>query len=268
MNPINLCSNPGSREELTRPTSVPINDESIDEGLWTGSRPQDLNSGMSLLLQQYYALTVKRFIHSVRNKVLIVSQLIIPVAILFINLIYLKYGPIKVEDSPSLKITLSSYSTNYVPYYVGNPADQSLTEISNYYTQSVRLNANSQPFNLRTSQTNQTVVDYCLERRETIDDFLSCVGRTSYNYLIDNYVTAAYFQNYTNNAFGLTSYFNNQPYHVPPLAINQISNSLLNFYSKSKELKTITVTNHPLPRNLNDQLNDAISKDQTGFNVA
>ena len=65
-------------------------DEELYYGLWTGSNPDDLNSGLWLLAQQFKALFIKRFIHSIRNKSLILSQIVLPILILFINLIYLK----------------------------------------------------------------------------------------------------------------------------------------------------------------------------------
>jgi hypothetical protein len=58
---------------------------------------------------QFQALMIKRFIHSIRNKSLIISQLIIPLVILIINLVYIKYGPIKGGDSPSLNIQISKF---------------------------------------------------------------------------------------------------------------------------------------------------------------
>lgn len=43
----------------------------------------------------------------------------------------------------------------------------------------------------------------------------------------------------------ITAYFNNQPYHGPPLALSMVHNAILKSYMG--ESYGITVTNHPLP---------------------
>jgi hypothetical protein len=75
------------------------NDQYDDEsfGLWTGSNKSDLLEGIPFYMQQFKALFIKRIINSLRNKALIISQIIIPVCVLLINLIQIKYGPIKAE---------------------------------------------------------------------------------------------------------------------------------------------------------------------------
>lgn len=73
-----------------KPNNQSDRDEELYYGLWTGSNQDDLNSGLWLLAQQFKALFIKRFIHSIRNKSLILSQIVLPILILFINLIYLK----------------------------------------------------------------------------------------------------------------------------------------------------------------------------------
>ena len=74
------------------------NDEAEDSfGLWTGSNSYDLVYGIRFYMQQFKALFIKRMINSVRNKILIISQLIIPICILIVTLLNVKYGPIKAE---------------------------------------------------------------------------------------------------------------------------------------------------------------------------
>ena len=73
-------------------------DEAEDSfGLWTGSNSYDLVYGFRFYMQQFKALFIKRMINSVRNKILIISQLIIPICILIVTLLNVKYGPIKAE---------------------------------------------------------------------------------------------------------------------------------------------------------------------------
>ena len=81
-------------EDTTEPLSYEI-DETY--GLWVGSSNDDLYKGITLAFQQFSALIMKRIINSMRNKTLIISQLVIPVGILLVNLLYVKYAPIKAE---------------------------------------------------------------------------------------------------------------------------------------------------------------------------
>lgn len=65
----------------------------------------------------------------------------------------------------------------------------------------------------------------------------------------------------------LISHFNNQPYHVPPLAVNLLTTTLLKYFTRSTS-NSITIINHPLPRNLTDITNEIKNKDLTSFNIA
>ena len=239
-----------------------FSDEFINKGLWTGSQPGDLLNGVSLLAYQFYALIVKRFINSIRNKSLIISQLVVPIVILLINLVYLKYAPVKAQDSPALKMTLAKYANNYLPYQLLNNNSQALQLLAKAYQNHVDMTPNSQAFSIEQDDP----IELCKDKRASIDNFINCVGQTSYTYYTDNYILAAEFKAINDNKLEVLGYFNNQPYHVPPLSLNLLTSSLYNLYTSSVN-RTITVTNHPLPRNFEEQLNDAQLKDPTSFNI-
>ncbi len=89
-------------DQVASPGQVDVNlsENDYDEdtyGLWIGSNKADLVSGITLLLQQFKALTVKRAINSLRNRGLVISQFIVPIIILLITLIQITYGPIQSE---------------------------------------------------------------------------------------------------------------------------------------------------------------------------
>ena len=89
--------------------------------MWIGSKIGiETEIGMKLFLKQFLILIKKRFIHSIRNKSLVISQLLIPIGVLIINLIYIRVGPIKPKDLPALDISLSKYPLNYSPYIMNN----------------------------------------------------------------------------------------------------------------------------------------------------
>jgi ATP-binding cassette subfamily A (ABC1) protein 3 len=245
------------------------NDEEFgDYGLWVGSKNSDIVFGFNLLVKQFYTLILKRFIHSMRNKTLVVVQLLIPIGVLIINMVYLKYAPIKPGDSPALKIDIENYRKNFVPlnlHYGPNvPANDSVIKtLSELYALQFNKTKNSVAFDLNSNDT----VTLCQSSRGSIQDFISCLGSLSLNYIVDDYIVATDFNEFEKQNVSFVGYFNNQPYHVPPMALNFISNTLLKYYTNSTS-NNIFVINHPLPRDLNEQLSDLTLKDMTGFNVA
>jgi len=233
-------------------------EEFADYGLWVGSKNSDLVFGFNLLVKQFYTLILKRFIHSMRNKVLVIVQLLIPIGVLIINLVYLKYAPIKPGDSPALKIDIEKYRRNYIPLdlHFGpgvSTNDSVIKTLSELYALQFNKTKNSLAFDLSSNET----VALCQSSRESIQDFISCLGHLSLNYIVDDYIVATDFNELEKQNVSFIGYFNNQPYHVPPLALNLISNTLLKYYTNTTS-NNIYVINHPLPRDL----------DMTGFNVA
>ena len=191
-----------------------------DYGLWIGSKSIHRVDFLELLINQFFALTKKRFIHSARNLTLIVSQLVIPIAVLLINLLYLKYAPIKPGDSPILQMDISRYGNNFVPYDLRSNQTW-LAELSQVYA-SQFTQPNIVPFNLKDNST----VTMCGDKRRDIDEFLSCLGHLSYTYIIDDYVLGTDFEADASNNATLIGHFNNQPFHVPPLTVNLLTNTL------------------------------------------
>jgi ATP-binding cassette, subfamily A (ABC1), member 3 len=233
-----------------------------DRGLYIGSEDADYNQGVAFFFQQLKALVKKRVVNSYRNKSMILSQLIVPVGILFITILVEKYAPAKAVDSPSLKIDISSYKTNYVPYLLPNNSDSFLNDFAAVYSNQFKGEENSNPFNIDDIKSVET----CKDDRKSIDDFISCIGSYSFYEYIDKYIVGStFFAN--DSAKSLTGHFNNQPYHVPPLSVNLFSNALLKYYSNNTDAK-INVINNPLPRDLLQQLTDLQVKDMSGFQIA
>jgi ATP-binding cassette subfamily A (ABC1) protein 3 len=250
--------------ESTSSASKSDDDEFKTYGLWVGQKNSDLVFGVRLIFQQFMILFKKRYIHSIRNKVLIISQIVIPISVLLINLFYLKYAPIKAGDSPSLTIDINKYSKNYIPYRLisDEPIANApiINSLKDFYVSQFN-GPNLIPFNLNDNKTNQL----CSNNRDTIDNFLACIGDLSINYIVDNYLVGTDF-NLTKDKVSMITHFNNQPYHIPPMALNVMSNTLFKYFTNSTANK-ITVINHPLPRNLKEKVTDLQLKDATGFNI-
>jgi len=263
-NPISI--NNQQNEEISAPNNehenLIINDDEDSDsyGLWIGSNKDDLNTSFILYAQQFMALLIKRIINTVRNKTLIISQLIIPILILIINLVYLKYGPIKNEESPSLQISIEKYGKNFVPFNLVNTNDYSINDLSKIYANQINITINSKAFNLNDNKT----VELCSNQRDNIDQFLACMGEIDVYYIVDGYLIASTFSNQNDN-LSIIAHFNDQIYHAVPLTLNLVNNALFKLYTSVNN--SITVYNHPLPRTIQDEATDLQFKAITGISI-
>lgn len=64
----------------------------------------------------------------------------------------------------------------------------------------------------------------------------------------------------------LRTFFNNQPFHAPPLALNFLTTTLFRYFTDSSD-STIQLSNHPLPLTLTDEVNNVGSFAGMGFQV-
>lgn len=73
------------------------------------------SSGFRLFRQRWYAMFVKRLLHSKRHKLSLISQLLLPLVFTLIALINAKTFP-QPTDSPPLDLTTHNYQNNFVPW--------------------------------------------------------------------------------------------------------------------------------------------------------
>lgn len=144
-----------SNRELNKTTPLPtvITPDSKEFGLWIGSdQRQHLVDPVRLVFQQFVALLLKRWVHTLRNKVLTITQIMIPIGVMIIQLVYLKYAPLKPTDMPSLDIDLGQYAQNYAPYQISAPNGFGnlpfLTQLADAYESRFKSFVNSEAFNL------------------------------------------------------------------------------------------------------------------------
>lgn len=203
------------------------------------------------------------------------SQLLIPVCWIIINLLYIKYAVITPEDSPPLKIDLKDYGQNYLPYLIVNEnpknprfSNELNSVAQNYREQMIKLSSEVKPFSL-----NETyVLDLCSDDRSSIEKYLSCLGRASYKKLNKEHFLATQFKSFNESSrkqflFNITAHFNNLPYHVPPLAVNLVTNALLKYFTNSSK-SSITCINRPLPKNYTEKLHDSTNKNMNSFRIS
>ncbi|CAL4103477.1 unnamed protein product [Meganyctiphanes norvegica] len=82
--------------------------------------PLQRNSGCILILQQFWAMLVKKFLYTARNKILSLTQVLIPVAFLILALIVVNSIPGINDSPPQLPFRLSNFDGTYTPVQVIN----------------------------------------------------------------------------------------------------------------------------------------------------
>lgn len=70
----------------------------------------------------------------------------------------------------------------------------------------------------------------------------------------------------TENDKTLKGFFNNQPLHTPPLALNLITNAILRQVTDNDKY-TISVENHPLPFTSTDRVENLAQTENEGFTI-
>jgi len=202
------------------------------------------NTGIDLTFQQFYALLLKRIINSIRNYLVLVTA-ILPVLFVVISLIIEQQIPAP-EDSPPLLISFDRYSKTNVPYTYNRNESSSIDFIRSYES---FLRNSIETASLIDLTTNDTRI--CQDGKPTdIISYLVCIGKRSLLELNDQLLIGVNAkENVVEGVLNLTGYFNNQPYHAPPLSLNYITNALLKQYSStSMSNRTIHVINHPVDK--------------------
>lgn len=204
------------------------------------SEPERRNTGFYLFGQQLYALLEKRVLHSYRNILLTTSQLILSPFFLILTLLVLKTLP-KPQDSPPLILDVKSYHGTQVPYMVNYESNISMT-LGNIF--SSQFSGSDKPVML--NQSKESMISYLL--REAEEDL------PKFN--MHNMIAASFSNNKRNeNQTRIISYFNNQAYHSPAIALLEVDNTILKYYTNDNY--SFSVTNHPLPRTLEEKVSVA-----------
>lgn len=205
------------------------------------SEPERRNSGLSLFGQQLYALLEKRILHSYRNSLLTLSQLILSPFFLILTLLMLKTLP-KPQDSPPLVLDIKSYHGTEAPYLVDYDSNITLALGDMYSSLFTR---SDKPVLLSKNESSMT--DYLLE--EAYADL------SKYN--LHNMVAASFRQKKESNKTDIVSYFNNQAYHSPAISLLQVHNALLKYFVNDSY--SFSVRNHPLPRTLAEKVSASMN---------
>uniref|UniRef100_A0A5F8GTK8 ABC transporter domain-containing protein n=1 Tax=Monodelphis domestica TaxID=13616 RepID=A0A5F8GTK8_MONDO len=176
------------------------------------------NTGCNLYYQQVYAMFIKRAIYSWRNWKTTLMHLVLPP--LYIYLMLTAFSSPKVEDEPSMKLDLSLYEQNIVPFSMsGN------LSVTQKIFKSVESLLKPQGHILKEVKGK----DYFLRNRKFSPK--KCIIAFSVN-VTGSYIVA-------------TALFNNEAYHSTAISLAMVDNILFMFFCGPKA--SITVSNKPLP---------------------
>ena len=199
---------------------------------------------LSLATQRFYAMLVKHAIHSWRNRVVTIVQLLLPVSFAIIACL-VTLAIRKRTDPPPLPLDLSYFNDPLVPFTATGPGPKvarladSYSQVADIYGQPVRVE-------------DDDIESYLLNiANRSLDD---------YNRL---YFVAATANN-SGNGSNLVGHFNNLALHSIAISLSLVDNAVLR-YAVPGDHHIVTV-NHPLPRSddkrAEDTATDALT---TGF---
>ncbi|KAF5277495.1 hypothetical protein FQR65_LT03832 [Abscondita terminalis] len=197
-------------------------------------------TGWLLLCSQLRAMFLKRRLSILRSWLLVVIQNCIPVLFLVLAIVIVR-GSKVYNDLPSLKIELNSYD-NPVTVLNYSQSNKYAENYKNYLESHNKRCVDWHHENLADNIFNKTITDKTTVRLRYI------AGAT---FKADNTTIA---------------WFNNEPYHSPPLTLQLVMNSILR-----KEISNnhdIQFYNHPLKYTINTKLTNLLRGRNMGFQIA
>ncbi|XP_005105583.1 ATP-binding cassette sub-family A member 3 [Aplysia californica] len=216
------------------------------------------NHRVSLFAQQFWAMLLKRVLHTLRNKLITVTQLVVPLFFTVMGIIVLKTMPSFI-DMPPLPLTADQYGSNFVPY----SSVKDWSKLAQVYGSLFRNQPDTHPINVDDTpgyKDDPSVVKFLIDQGEA--------NVAAYNL---RYQVAAEFNKSAQKRSVVTAYYNNQGFHSIAISFAAMYDGLIKYYTNSSEYEILT-TNDPLPRLSSDKARDQKSlRDPSafmfGFNV-
>ncbi|XP_061181930.1 phospholipid-transporting ATPase ABCA3-like isoform X1 [Saccostrea echinata] len=212
------------------------------------------NKDMKLQIQQFYGMFVKRALHTLRNKLVSATQILIPLFYTIMALIVVKTFP-GPHDSKALTLAVEKYGENTIVYSDNGFGNQS--RIGQFYANQFQSSkdhvtyVNSEEGNVNNSDIN---------------NYLFQKGMDSLGLYNLEYAVGADFTK-KQSSLSAIAYFNNQGYHAPAISLATLANALLQYVTNNSQF-TLTTVNHPLPRTEEQKIREETEGSTTGFTIA
>ncbi|XP_002739960.1 phospholipid-transporting ATPase ABCA3-like [Saccoglossus kowalevskii] len=209
------------------------------------------NAGLVLAFQQFYAMFLKKVLHSKRNFLVMVVQILVPSFFTLISIIVVITYP-SVKQLPPLTLTLEPYKEVEVPYSAGHHATNLSYQLASCYANQFK-GTDASPHKLKDFGFNET------------SNYLVTEAATNHVSFNSHNVITGLFQPFE-DLINVTSFFNNQPYHAIAASLNAVDNAILK--TKMNDSYSLTAINYPLPQTIEETMSNVMTDSTTGFAIA
>ena len=200
------------------------------------------NSGVtSLAVQRFNAMLLKHVIHSWRNRVVTLVQLLLPVIFTILACVVVLTVP-KKTDPPALTLDLSYFDKPIVPYTSMGPGSAT-ARLANLYSEVAGKYGNPEDADGR-----------------HMDNYLLGIADRSLDDYNRMYIVAATTAN-GSGSDSLVGHFNNFALHSIAISLSLVDNALLRYAVPGSH--GIVTVNHPLPRSEETRTKEAENQGST-----
>ncbi|XP_012941784.1 ATP-binding cassette sub-family A member 3 [Aplysia californica] len=197
-------------------------------------------TGMALEMSRMRGLFVKKAIHTWRNRVVTLVQLLLPVIFTILGLAADEARP-QGTDEPPLTFDLAPFEGSYVPYTSGLNPSALGTKFGDLYAGQFGPSDVTEVVDL---SNNKTFNDYTLKRADEL-------GTSTFNkkVIVGMELISPNLQADSN--VSAIAFYNGQPYHAQPIAVNYLMNTFLQYFLNDSSYSLQTEIN-PMPKDEND----------------
>ncbi|XP_070191604.1 LOW QUALITY PROTEIN: phospholipid-transporting ATPase ABCA3-like [Littorina saxatilis] len=176
-------------------------------------------TGMSLQLSRFRAMVTKKMLHTWRNRLITLLQMILPVACGVVALVVDSDFVTPEEQNQPLNFTLSPFGRTYVPYSNGTNPTTASAAAARAYALQIGKTQSLEDVNLESDWANMS--EYLLLRAKNL-------GTNNYNKKV---VIGAQFD--SDNAYSLLAraYYNGQPFHALPTSVSYLLDGLARHFA-------------------------------------
>lgn len=206
-------------------------------------------------------MLTKHALHFVRNKILTICQLLIPLAFTIIALVVIKTMP-EGDNQPSLRLDMSKFLSPVVAFGVGRGSTKDV-DLANAYAETLNSISSLQLVNV--SQLSKYDNASSPVDQYIIDFGTSNLAKYNRHFMIalDFFTSAAT----SFDGVRATAYFSNQAYHASAVSLNAIDNAVYRQAMRNSSANIVTA-NHPMPERAVDTMKHPISISLDGFGIA
>lgn len=213
-----------------------------------------MNTGITLMFQQFLVLLWKKVLYNWRNKVLTLGQMLVPVVFTILSAVVVKTFPAN-EIFPSLVLEPIKFGKNFIPYSLPLQSTNETLKIGEMF-------ASQFPGSVVVFEDINKMPDY--KANPNIQEYLGSVGTQDLPYYNKYYQVAADFGYQLQNTF--LSYFNAQSYHSGAISLGVLASALLKFFNGNNS--SLVFINHPLPKSNSEKINDQMNGSSTAFTLS